>query len=880
MLKLTRTAVAVLSALLLAGPLAIGARTAEVRLCPNVLIRDLWGTIAAPAFTAGGPTLTDFAVHPLNPAMILVTNGEQVFVTNNGGCDWEPYEFSLELLPGPDRPVSSASSKIVDIDIPEHPRGAGTVFITVEEGLRGAAVRPHVFVLRGQESEWRSAIQGLPPVAGAIWGLHVAPSNPDIIYLHVRSEPASLDDDIYASLDGGRSWQKRSEGADGAGSVDMAVDPLMADDLWTWGAGGLWHSVDGGRSRTRIDAVAPSVGPVDVFHAPGKPAQIMVYEPETLSFSISRDGGASWGRFMAPGAVGLSLAHGNKPGDVVFSQHERVDRLKPPRYWTNITPDYDQPDLHNLQADRTPLPSIFGMTPRTIERYVGLNETVDIPGFDVDLTPPEIADTTSLQPSKTAVKLKPGKSKEVAYTFELPANPTPLDVFFLVDTTSSMESSIAGLRHGMQSIVDELAKSKIDVQFGVGEVKDYPVPGFGDPSTGDFPYKLRRAIGPADDSLAEALEQLEASGGGRGDYEESQLTGLYQAVTGEGEPGCAAAAPGDLQGCVPEGQGAKFRDDALPVIVNITDYGFHDEPSHPSPSFTQVAEEMRLQRVKQVGLAVFGTQGWERATADLQAMAEATDTITPAGGVDCDGNGSTDIAQGDPLVCQLGDMDGSGVLNIAPAIIATVKAVAEEVTVELVTSDERVIDVDRALYPSIDVTNRTNLGFGVTFTCPRALAGTKHNLNLAAHVQGEPVASASAKVVCQGIPAAVLARRKQKEEPPPPPVPVLPVFPPAAVAIPAIAPAGPPPIPETISSTQSAAQAQGAIAKQEQEQVQVAVAMAEFKNSEAYALSAYTERKQPSPVPLYLSAVLMSLAAGFFTVSRNRVAPARNRRRR
>lgn len=877
MIKLTRAAVAALSVLLLVGPLALNARTAEVLPCPNVLNRGSWSTVSAPPFTAGGADLTGYAVHPRAPSTILATNGEQVFVTPNGGCNWSLSDFSLELLPSPDRPVSNVTARITDLDIPEHPSAAATTYITVEEGLPGAAVRPHVFVKKGENTEWRSVIDGLPGIVGRVYGLHVAPSNPDIVYLHVRAEPATLGDDIYASLDGGQSWQKRTGEDNGFGSVDLAIDPLMADDLWTWGPGGLWHSVDGGRSRSSIDSVAPGISLVDVFHAPGKPAQIMAYEPETLSFSVSRDGGATWGRFMGPGGEGISIAHGNDAEDVVFSQHGRVDRFKAPQYWLHITPDYKQPDLRELSADRTGSPSIFGMTPRAIERYTGLNEGIELPGFIDPLEPPEIVDDTSLQPATTTVRLEPGSSKEVPYRFRLPPNPTPLDVFFLVDTTDSMDSAIDGLRVGMQRIVDELAASKIDVQFGVGDVKDYPVPGFGNPVEGDFPYKLRRAIGPADDALARALEQLSASGGGIGDYEESQLTGLYQAVTGEGEPGCAVPPEDDAPPCVPPGQDAGFRQAALPVIVNITDYGFHDEPSHPSPSFDTVAEELSLERAKQVGLAVWGTQGWQRATTDLQKMAEATDTVAPGGGVDCDGDGSVDLAAGDPLVCQLSDLGGSGVLNIAPAIVATVQAIAQEVTVELVTGDQEVVDVDRGLYPSVDLTERTNLGFGVTFTCPRALAGTKHNLNLAAHVQGEPVASASAKVVCKALPAAVLGKRRDK---PPEPPPAVPVFPPAAVAIPIIAPAGPPPVPETVTSTQSAAQAQGAVAKQEQEQVQFAVAVAHFKNEEAYALSAYTERSQrPSPVPLYLSAALMSLGAAFVALQRSRVRLSPGRRR-
>ncbi len=99
---------------------------------------------------------------------------------------------------------------------------------------------------------------------------------------------------------------------------------------------------------------------------------------------------------------------------------------------------------------------------------------------------------SSLRPRATTLKLKAGRSEEVDYRFSLPANPTPLDVFFLVDTSSSMDMSIDKLRDGMQRIVDALAAPKIDVQFGVGEIKDYPIPGFGDPTAGDFPYRLNR----------------------------------------------------------------------------------------------------------------------------------------------------------------------------------------------------------------------------------------------------------------------------------------------------------------------------------------------------------------------------------------------------
>jgi hypothetical protein len=866
---------AVLSVLLLAGPLAFSARTAEIS-CPNVIKRGSdWSTISAPAFTKGGPELVDYKVHPLLPTMILVTNGLQVMFTENGGCSWKPY-LALDELPLTEVRASSLNSRITHIEISEHPNAANSIYLVVEESVVPRAgdqsppvnaVRPHIIRSSGgQDHQFTSTEHGLPLVTGGVLGIHAAPSDPDVVYLHVRREPTSIDDDIYASTDRGLSFTKRNTDQ-GTASQDMGVDPLNAEDLWTWGATGLWRSVDGGRTRSHFNQVGTPTPLVDIFHAPGSPARVMAYEAETGTFSVTKDGGATWERIQGPPGAARSLTHGNNPDDVIMAQHLRVDRFKPPSFWIHLEPGYKQPDLSQLSADRTPTPSVFGMTPTTIERYTGFNNTVELPSF-VDVDPAEIVDDTALEPKTTTLKLKAGDSQKIDYSFALPAHPKPVDVFFLVDTTDSMDGAISGLRKGMQDIVNSLAASKLDVQFGVGEIKDYPIPGFGDPTAGDFPYRLDRKIGPADESLAEALEELEASGGGRGDYRESQLTGLYQAATGEGEPGCVVEPGATSPPCVVPGQGADFREDALKIIINITDYSFHDEAAHPSPPFNTVVDTLNTEEIEQVGLAVFGTQGIDQAIGDLTEMAEATETLAP-GPVDCDADGSTDIAGGAPLVCELRDAETDGTLNLAPAIISTVRAIAQDVSVELVISKTRkgVVDIAPAMYPSVDITERNSLGFDLTFSCPRELAGTKHDLTLAAHVSGVPAATATARVVCKGVPVPPVP----KEKPPVPPILAAPVFPPAPVIVPALAPAGPPPVPETISSTQSAAQAQGAVARQEQEQVQVAVAIAHFKNSEAYALSSYTERSRPSPLPMYLTAAVMSMAAAFVAVMRPRI---------
>lgn len=873
MMRLTRAAIAALSVLIMVGPLALSGKTAE-RTCAGVSVQGSWTSIAAPAFAEGG-TLTGYAVHPQLPHVLYATNGDQVMMSDDSGCGWTDV-FSIEVLPSMETPVSSANSEITAIEIPEHPAGRASVYLLIEETV-GPVVRPHVVVANGQGGGLQ-LLNGLPPATGGVYGLHIAPSDPEVLYLHVRADANSLQDDIYRSSDGGATWTKRNSEQLTA-SQGLGIDPLNSDDIWTWGVDGLHRSRDGGATRAHFNEVAPPVPLVDIFHEPGSPVRVMAYEGETMSVMLSHDEGKTWTRFLGPPGFARSWAHGNEADQLLIAQHLRVDAYKPPTYWENVSAEYEQADLSDLTADRSRFPSVFGFTPRTIEKYTGFNERVHIPTFD-ELDPAPILES-SLEPAKTRMRLEPGGSKEVDYTLTLPPNAVPLDVFFLVDTTDSMDSSIAGLRRGMKRIIDELAAARIDALFGVGEIKDYPIPGFGDPRTGDFPYRLNRAIGPADDDLGAALAKMKGGGGGTVDYQESQLTGLYQAATGAGEPGCAAEAVEDGQPCVPPGQGANFRPDAVKVIVNITDYGFHDEAAHPSPPFDETAEVLSAEDVKQIGLAVFGKEGEEgmrAALADLSKMAKETDALAPDP-VDCDGDGSTDVAAGEPLVCSVTDMLDSETVDLAPAIIATVKAVVQEVEVELVRRDGKPITaIEPEVYPEVDVTEQNALGFGLTFTCPRKLAGTTQELTLAARVQGSPVATAAATVTCEKLPKAAAARRPQ---PPPPPVPVSPALAPAPVIVPALAPAGPPPVPETVSSTQSAAQPQGAVAKQEQQQVQFAVAYAAFRNDEAYALSGYVERRATAPVPLYLTAAMMSAAAAFVALTRRRtqLASARNRGR-
>lgn len=851
-----RALTAALVAALIVAPLsAVGSAAPG---CGNVFTLGAWTSIAAPNFVGGTPAITGYEVDPYEPSTIFVTNGTSVMVSNDVGCSWEP-SLVLDNVPSPDLPLSGANTTIVDIAIPESSYAHTTIYLLAAEKV-GPVTKPHVIKSTDGGSSWTLVDGGLPPLTGAVLDLEVAPDSPQFLYLLAQIPTGN--DEMFASTDGGSSWERRTPLPPNSTATGFAIDPQNSNELWTWG-GNLEHSTDGGRTRTPISFVPNGVAMVDVWHGAGSPARIMAYVPDGQTFFISVDGGRTWPTLGSPlPGNALSIAHGKNMWDVVFSQAQGVWQLGADGNWLDISPSSGV-DIYDLQIDASGT-NVFGMTPNSIELYSGLKTNVDLDPFEVNGAIPSGTGVPQLLPEDVKVKLKPGEKTTRRFNLALPPLPNPLDVFFLVDTSASMDQTIAGLRAGMQDIINDLASAGLDVQFGVGEIKDYPIPGYGEAAQGDFPYRLDRKIGPVDDALKQALQRLVSSGGGALDQPESQLTGLYIAATGKS----------DLP-WVPAGQGAEFREGSTKVIVNITDAPFHDEIQHPSPPFATVAQALKDQEILQVGLGIFGANG-ARGVPDLKKMAVETETMAPEP-VDCDGNGSDDLAEGAPLVCPVSDENYDGTLNLAPAIIATLKAVTQDVGVQLqpAGTEGLVAEIDSSLTGTINLKEPNDLGFDVTFSCPRSLLGKTRDVKLQAVVGEDTVATSTATVTCKPDPAA---KKRQKKE-------IAPILAPAfgAIVVGIVAPPPPPPpVVEQMPGTQQMAQAQGAMATEEQEQLQVAVAKqrSRFQSAkeEIYEMSAYRESR-PSPAPLYAAAAIMGLAvAGARSMrGRARVAVARRR---
>jgi hypothetical protein len=100
--------------------------------------------------------------------------------------------------------------------------------------------------------------------------------------------------------------------------------------------------------------------------------------------------------------------------------------------------------------------------------------------------------------------------------------PAHTDVMFVFDTTGSMGGALTEAKKEIQGAMTQLSGALPDVQFGLSEVSDYNEVLNRDPfisygiGQGFAPWTLKVPIGPSQSLVSDALQGLEADGGGDG----------------------------------------------------------------------------------------------------------------------------------------------------------------------------------------------------------------------------------------------------------------------------------------------------------------------------------------------------------------------------
>ncbi|HEV2757838.1 MAG TPA: hypothetical protein VG318_18920 [Actinomycetota bacterium] len=819
--------------------------------CAGVDVLGGWKKVTAPLPARA------FAVH--ERAGIVVAGDGGIMSSRDGGCKWASL-YELTAAATGERFAALAST--------------GDTLVAATSALR-------VLVSRDAGATWELGGRGLE-VPGEPVGLYASQGS-SVVYLVARQNvsdqmlPAAgvpeqgagvVATVLYRSGDGGATWERRGApalaytgphgtgvaGALAPGSLwDLAADPDDPDHLLAAARGGVFRSTDAGASWTRV-AGADEAEVRTVSIAPGGTAAVAVDPRSGTLFETFDVAAGRWSTSVHPqlrtemmltypnaapwawsvfGADGAALLSGAK--GIFRRGSDGLADLTPPHATAALADvqvvggapwarAWDGSAIFTAVTDGgagSLRPDVAGAPAGRPDGTGGRS----VPGVSV---PPVRPGAARLEPAVREVSLDPGESRTITYEARLEPQPVAVDVYFLVDTTSSMGATLRSLTLGIEDIVGRLARSGIRLRAGVGAFRSYPRET--DRRVEDYPYRRIRALGPVDDELVRSLYELEGAGSSG-----ANLTALYQAVTGAGQD---VLPPGPSKADVPSGLGAGFRDDATKVVVHFADTwfgtpergdpnGYYAPGTWPGPGFTEVAAALRAESIHHLGVAMQPSAGGTVLTQadvrdDLELLSRQTLSLAGERGADCDGDGNPDVARGAALVCPL-ERD-AGAAGLAAVVTGLVQALEHEGSVSLVERGPRdvVSAIVPAAYPDLDLRASHTLAFDVSVSCTRAEEGTTRTTRLSLRVGATPVDAATVRVICNELPPVVPVA------PPEPPVPAIapiPAPPPPPHSVPGLGPGSvtaPAPVQAPAPAQVTGGQPQSALVAQRRQQPQLA----------------------------------------------------------
>ena len=816
--------------------------------------------------------VTTYAVDAVRAQDVAATNGSTVQLSRSNGCDWGN-AFELSPTPTTTQPFAGVGSTIVSVGLM-----SGRALAAVQEGS-GSASRPHVMVSgSGAPGTWAASDSGLP-AQGSPRLLRVA-ADGATAYLTISPTASGGSDGgatsgvipglpgtggtptglLYRTTDRGATWTLQTAASDlpsgGTGFSQLVIDAGSTNRLYGIVNGQLFISSNGGASFTQhgsggYTTVAPlQSGAVAAFH--GSTAE------------ISYDGGTRFLTLPAPAGV-TSAAF--RPGDsgLVIESSGTLRRFEPGNGAVTAIPAASPAKEGSLLGDTSGQATFHALSGHNLLRYVdAVPQGVVIPPLaagDLTIPPPNAG---VVVPGVRDVTLPVGTTSLEQFTLDLPKNPTPLDVYFLVDVSSSMGDYIDDLKKNLNKIVDGLVAAHVNLKVGVGFLGTGPAKGedpyppayvYPPEPDPDHPnsyrpgktyvrpvlYKRLRAIGDTGPALRAAIDQLQletvppstgaygATGRGTSPQNhEGQLIALKNAMQGLGQHTQEEDAVGaSTYSNVPPGQQAGFR--PSPSVRHLIVLATNEKMDAPYGTDTLgpgLGNDAQLNFAPTIKILndghaqVFGlTTGVHEALPDLRTIARGTGAVAPPGGVSCgkDSDGNLQFLKaGDPLVC-----DNQG--DFSAIILRVLSALVDRQNVQLVPHNRTPVlgALDGHMLQGLDVKQPNAAGFQVRVSCVDVKPATYHQ-RVDAVLRQTVVGSASLNVTCVKALAAVHPRPFPLGNPPPPPA-----NPPNAVPPPPPPPpaAQPQVQPQTQVQTQVQVQPLTAAAMQEQQELQLALAL-------------------------------------------------------
>jgi hypothetical protein len=812
-----------------------------------------------PDFRFGPKRVQQAVVTPYVPDRIWATNGTALVRTDDAGCHWIGY-----IVPGggniglpvtlPD-PVGGllhipTTTQITSLAAPSSATVSARVYAALDDhSTLGDA--PSIAYFDGENWHWRQS-SGLP-TSGIVSQVAASPTTPTIAYAVVDPVSAlSQSPGLYATSDGGSSWQLVNGSIRSADDRDLRVDPVVPTTVYALTTSGLRISNDGGRTFVASGRPGSDIASYDVAEGSGA-SQLVQGHTSSASFDRSNDGGRTWSAVPAP-VTAADVAMQPLIDQVAVSDGDavwlRLVSLPGCPRTREVTPSGGAPDDLQLTAPSARGYALVGVRGDQILRGIfslsACSRAVVVGSTPIELLPGAAQQyfPATLLPATRSLTLPAGAQRDVSYRLLLPRSPSPIDVMFLVDTTASTEDTIQGLKQDIGQVVNDLTGAGLDVQFGLADFKDYAprIDNRGDGEPGDYPYRLDARIGPVGPALTAALGQLHSKGGG--DDPEADLTALYQSSTGAGQRWPGKKPPQRWIPHAEPGQAAGYRPGSLRLAVLATDERFHKDPKYLTPAWGTTVAALRAHGIHFVGLSVRKTSGQPPVVQGYHSLGNeqqfATDvgSFAPYGGVDCNGDLIPDVPAGAPFVCKVNVVVDHAV-NVGPLQSTDAKVEPVRLTPAITTAAQSIVDmravtlqlaapsgvaalISPTVVPQVNLKTDNTLGYTVRYSCPRSTRKHVYDVRVNATAAGRVVASAPMHLSCGPVPPA-------------PPKPRIP--PAAAAAVPAVAarpaaPAPPPPapgnpIPNTNPNPNPAINANVGFAGQEEEQRQLAFAGAD-----------------------------------------------------
>lgn len=389
--RLSRAVVAMIVGVIATLSLAFDAGAIDSRCEGQIAVgSDGWETIRAPIFEGPDQLLADYAVDPVAPSNLYVSNHQEIQGSRDGGCSFK------SLFRMADQSDIPAASTLKSIEIGGSTSSHRTLFAVIDTAgdivqtkrLQG---QPLVWISRDGGASWRSASNGLPPL-GVPGDLLTSPVNQAVVYLPVTVAGEEV---IYSSTDGGNNWELATEIKDVlAGTVespiserfvDLEADASDADLLWAVGQNGLFRSTDGGQTFEKLQE--GSFYGVDVASVGGA-SHITTYGAGLML--RSQDGGRSWEPLELPGpdyldstAETQNTLVASVAGDraKIFVRRETSDG----KSWKPISAEGST--FYDLQTDRVDPSRVYARTGFAIKRSTSLlPQATDAP-FSITLPP-------------------------------------------------------------------------------------------------------------------------------------------------------------------------------------------------------------------------------------------------------------------------------------------------------------------------------------------------------------------------------------------------------------------------------------------------------------------------------------------------------------